>query len=51
VLKIGFLVPDDEGSELSFVCLFPDFFAADFTELSCPRENRSEVALGIAGVE
>ena len=36
VLKMGFLVPDDEGSELSFVCLFPDFLAADFTEGSCP---------------
>jgi len=51
VLKIGFLVPDDEGSKLSFVCFFPDFLAADFTEGSCPREKRSEVALGMAGVD
>ena len=47
MLKIGFLVPDDEGSELSLVCFFPDFLAADFTERSCPREKRSEVALGM----
>ena len=44
---MGFLVPDDEGSELSFVCFFPDFLAAGFTEGSCPREKRSEVALGM----
>jgi len=50
VLKIGFLTPDDEGSELSFACFFPDFLAADFTEGSCPREKRSEVALGMFGV-
>ena len=50
MLKIGFLVPDDEGSELSFARFFPDFLAADFTEVSCPREKRSEVALGIARV-
>ena len=47
MLKIGFLVPDEEGSELSPAFLFPDLLAADLTEGSCPREKRSEVALGI----
>ena len=51
VLKIGFLVPDDEGPELSFVGFLPDFLVAGFTEGSCPREKRSEVALGMAGHE
>ena len=51
MLKIGFLVPDDEGSERSFACFFPDFLAADFTEGSCPREKRSEVALGMFAVD
>ena len=44
---MGFLVPDDEGSEPSFACFFPDFLAAGFTEGSCLREKRSEVALGM----
>jgi hypothetical protein len=47
VLKIGFLVPDDEGPELSFVDFLPDFLIAGFTEGSCPREKRSEVARGM----
>ena len=44
---MGFLVPDDEGPELSFDCFFSDLLAADFTEGSCRREKRSEVALGM----
>ena len=48
---MGFLVPDDEGPELSFDCFLSDFLAADFTEGSCRREKRSEVALGIFVVE
>lgn len=51
MLKIGFLVPDEDGSELSFVRFFPDFLAADLTEGSCPREKRSEVALGMFASE
>ena len=47
MLKIGFLVPDEEGSELSLVCFFPDFLAADLMGGTCPREKRSEVALGM----
>ena len=51
MLKIGFLVPDDEGSGAWLVCFLLDFLAADFTEGSCLREKRSEVALGMVVVE